>query len=256
MKRRSIVSATLVAAVALAIAIVPTAALAQESGGDTTTAVPERAVPERVRDRVLEGLKVRAAEMIDRQMDLLGRLRSAVAGSEHITEAHASTLYGDIGVAAGALERLAVQADAATTVAEVWEVIRAIPTLHLGNVLAPKTHQVIGSDALVALGAKLDRFADKLGDLITRAEEGGHDVDEAWRMLEDMNHGIAEGVRLADPVAELVIGLDAGDWPDPAQSTLATGRRDLRAGGQNLRNAYATGRDIVQFLRDLVGDSA
>jgi hypothetical protein len=247
MMRRSIVIA-----VVLAVTMVPTAVLAAEdSARDTTTTVSER-----TRDRALEELKARAAQMIDRQMDLLGRLRSAIGGSEHITDGHAATLSGDIGAAAGALERLAAQAEAATTVDEVWEVIRAIPALHIGNVLAPKTHQVIASDALVALGSKLERFADKLEDLITRAEENGHDVDEAWRMLEDMTDGIAEGVRLADPVAESVIGLDAGDWPDPAQSTLAAGRRDLRAAGQTLRDAYATGHDIVQFLRDLVAEAA
>lgn len=247
MMRRSIVIA-----VVLAVSIVPTAAMAAEDGArDTTTTAPER-----VRDHALEELKERAAQMIERQMDLLGRLRSSVAASEHITEGHTATLSGDIGAAAEALESLAAQAEAATTLAEVWEVIRAVPALHIGNVLAPKTHQVIASDALVAFGSKLERFADKLEDLITRAEEKGHDVDEAWRMLEEMTDGIGEGVRLADPVAEAVIGLDAGDWPEPAQSTLAAGRRDLRAGGESLRDAYATGREIVQFLRDLVAEDA
>ncbi|MBI5156582.1 MAG: hypothetical protein HZA58_01065 [Acidimicrobiia bacterium] len=243
---------SIVIAVVLAVSIVPAAAMAAEDGArDTTTTAPER-----VRDHALEELKERAAQMIERQMDLLGRLRSSVAASEHITEGHAATLSGDIGAAAEALESLAAQAEAATTLAEVWEVIRAVPALHIGNVLAPKTHQVIASDALVAFGSKLERFADKLDDLITRAEEKGHDVDAAWRMLEEMTDGIDAGVRLADPVAESVIGLDAGDWPEPAQSTLAAGRRDLRAGGASLRDAYATGRDIVQFLRDLVAEDA
>jgi hypothetical protein len=247
MKRRSIVMA-----IVLAMTIVPTAAQAAEGADREVTMT----IPERVRDRGLEELKQRADQMIERQMDLLGRLRSAVGGSDSITDAHAGQLSGDIAAAATALDDLAAAVRAATTLPEVWEVIRAIPALHIGNVLAPKTHQVIASDSLVAFGAKLERFAGKLDDLITRAEENGYDVDEAWRMLDDMSDGITEGVRLADPVAESVIGLDAGDWPDPAQSALAAGRRDLRAAGQSLRDAFGTGKDIVQFLRDLTAETA
>ena len=247
MKRR-----LLAIAIVMAVTIVPTAALATEdSVPDETTTTTEV-----LRERTLEQLKDRANQLIDRQEGVLGRLRSAIANSAHITVEHAAALSADIAAAADALADLAADVAAATTIPEVWAVIRQIPELHIGNVLAPKTHQVIASDALVAFGAKLDRFADKLEDLIARAEEHGYDVDEAWRMLDEMSGDITEGVRLADPVGETVIGLDAGDWPDPAQATLAAGGHDLRAARLSLRDAFVTGRDIVQFLRDLVADAA
>jgi hypothetical protein len=124
--------------------------------------------------------------------------------------------------------------------------------LHVGNVLAPKTRQVIASDSLVAIGGKLDRFAERLGEWLTRAEENGYDVAEGWALLETVVANIASGVDLADPVAESVIGLDGSDWPDPAQGLLAAGRRDLHTAGIDLREAYAAGHEIVQFLRSLI----
>ena len=240
---------SIVLTVVLAVMVAPTAAFAQEdtSGGGTTTTV---ANDERTH-RPLDELKARAQQMIDHQLGVLGRLRSEIGGSAHITDGHAAQLLGDISDAAAGLEELSRQVEAATTIPEVWELIRQIPGFQIGNVVAPKTHQVIASDSIVAFGGKLDRFADKLAIVIARAEENGYDVDEAWRMLEEMNDQIAEGVRLGDPVAESVIGLQAEDWPDPAQSTLAAGRRDLRAAGLSLRDAHGSGKDIVDFLRSL-----
>lgn len=238
---------SIVLTVVMAVMVAPVAAFAQEDARSTTTTV---AADERIH-RPLDELKARAQALIDAQLGHLGRLRSEINASAHITDGHAEQLLRDISDAAAGLEELSRQVEAATTIPQVWEFIRQIPGFQIGNVLAPKTHQVIASDAIVAFGGKLDRFADKLADVIARAEENGYDVDEAWRMLEEMNDQIAEGARLGDPVAESVIGLQAEDWPDPAQSTLAAGRRDLRAAGLSLRNAHGTGKDIVDFLRNL-----
>jgi len=241
---------SIILAIVLAVTAAPAAAFAQQDTGGRDATTTSTVTDERDH-RLLDELKARALQMIDHQLDALGRLRSAIGNSAHITDDHAVQLLGDISAAAADLEQLAREIEAATTVPEVWQLIRQIPGFQIGNVLAPKTHQVIASDSLVAFGGKLDRFAAKLEGLITRAEENGHDVDEAWRMLEDMNGQIAEGVRSADPVAESVIGLQADDWPDPAQSVLGAGRRDLHAAGQSLRGAYGTGKGIVEFLRNL-----
>lgn len=243
---------SIILAIVLAVTVAPGAAFALDDApaGDATTAVTDEARP-----RPLDELKERALAMIDHQLDALGRLRSAIATSVHITDDHAAQLLGDIEEAAAGLHQLAREVEAATTIGQVWQLIRQIPGFQIGNVLTPKTHQVIASDALLAFGGKLDRFASKLEQAITRAEEHGYDVDEAWRMLEEMNDQIAAGVTLADPVAESVIGLQADDWPDPAQSVLAAGRRDLQAAGRSLRDAYGTGKGIVEFLRSLVDEN-
>ena len=135
--------------------------------------------------------------------------------------------------------------------AKVEALIRQIDDWKIAQVLAPKTNQVLVSDAMVGVAGKAERFADHLSAIITRFEEAGFDVDEAWRLLEEMQDELAEAIRLADPVAESVIGLQASDWPDPAQSVLAAGRNSLHEAGQSLRSAHGTGKELVQLLRSL-----
>ena len=132
------------------------------------------------------------------------------------------------------------------------ELIEHIGDYKIRQVLAPKTHQVIGSDSLVYATGKLERFSAKLAEVTARFEEAGFDVDEAWRLLKEMNANIAEGFRLASPVAGNVIGLQPADWPDPAEAALSAGRADLRAAGQNVKAAHGNGIDVVHFLRGLM----
>jgi hypothetical protein len=244
----------LVVAIVAALALAPTAAFAEDSTDTPLRDRPTDLVTDAetdLRGDSLEELKERALETIEKSLAALGGLRAAIGRSPYITDGHAAQLLRDINAAADGLQELARKIEAATTPEELRPLIEAIPGFQIGHVLAPKTHQVIVSDSMVAIGGKLKRFADKLEGLIARAEEAGYDVDEAWRMLESMNDHIAEGVRLADPVAEAVIGLQPEDWPEPAKSVLGKGRSDLHAAGGNLRSAYATGKEIVQFLRGL-----
>ena len=223
------------------------AAIAQERPTDTTIAAPT----ETDRHRLLAELKQRAQNLIDYQQAILDRLATKVGNSRFITDGHAGQLRADFARLDTALEHISRQVEDAETLDEVWALIREVHALHIGEVTVPKTHQVIASDSLVAIGGKLERFAGKLEELLTRAEEAGYDVSEGWDLLEEMNRYIASGIALADPVAESVIGLDGSDWPDPAEDLLAAGRRDLRAAGNDLRHAYADGRDIVELLRSL-----
>lgn len=251
---------TTIVALVMALVAIPTAALAlDDATTETDHAVTDRETDRAITDRPqterpdhdLREIKARALEAIDRQLDALGRLRSAIANARHITDEHAGQLLGDIGAAAEGLQSLAHQIEAATTLEELRGLIEQIDDFQIGHVLAPKTHQVIASDALVYATGKLERFSEELSDVIARFEEAGFDVAEAWRLLDEMNDNIAEGYRLASPVAGNVIGLTPRDWPDPAKSILSAGRGDLHAAGQNVRAAHGNGVDIVHFLRQL-----
>jgi hypothetical protein len=247
---RRIVTMALVAAVVA----LPTAAMALEgeTPTDQTTDRVERdtATTDRpVRD--LSEVKARALATIAKQHEVLGRLRSAIGNARHITEAHADELLSDVGRTADALESLARQIEAATTAEELRGLIEQLDDFQIKNVLVPKTHQVIASDALVAGAGALERYSEKLATIVSRFEEAGFDVTEAWRLLDEMDSHISEGYRLANPVAGAVIGLQAADWPDPAQSILGAARADLRAAGQNLKSAHGNASDIVSFLRGL-----
>ncbi len=226
----------------LVLTVGASALMAQETTTETTVPARHRPLPE---------LKERAQNLIDHEQAQLRRLRVAIEHIRFITDGHAGRLLGDIAGTQATLEHLSGEVEDATTPDEVWALICEVHAVHVGEVIAPKTHQVIASDTLVAIGAKLERFAERLEELLTRAEEAGHEVGAGWDILEEMRRLIGAGVDLADPVAESVIGLEGSDWPDPAQDLLAAGRHDLRAAGADLRQAFATGREIVQLLREL-----
>jgi len=241
-------------ALVVAMLAVPTTAFADDDvadGGDTDRPVVTDTQRDAVRDRTFEAAKARALETIEKQLRVLDGLASKVANSRFITDAHAAELRRDIGAAIGGLEVLAREIEAADTWAELRPLVGHIDDWKIAQVLAPKTGQVIVSDALTVGARKLETFSGVLENVIERFETAGFDVDEAKRLLAEMNDLIAEGARLAGPVAENVIGLEPGDWPDPARSVLAAGREDLHQAGSALRNARAHGVDIVQFLRGL-----
>ena len=246
---RRVVTVALVAAM---VAIPTTAmALEDETPTDQTTDRIERdtAIDRPVRD--LSKIKARGLATIAKQHEALGRLRSSIGNARNITEAHTDQLLSDIARTADALAALARQIEAATTAEELRGLIEQIDDFQIKNVLAPKTHQVIASDALVAGAGALERYSEKLTTIVGRFEEAGFDVNEAWRRLDEMDSHISDGYRLANPVAGAVIGLQAADWPDPAQSVLGVGLGDLRAAGQNLKSAHGNASAIVSFLRSL-----
>jgi hypothetical protein len=244
-----------IVALVMALVAIPTAAFAlDDAATDTEPVVTDRPIRDAVTDhleRDFSRIKERALQTIKNQLEVLGRLRAAIGDSRHITGGHAGQLLGDIGRATGGLESLAGKIEAAKTLEELRELIEQIGDFKIKQVLAPKTHQVIASDSLVHATGKLERYSEKLDNVIARFEEAGYDVDEAWRLLDEMNDQISESYRLASPVAENVIGLQASDWPDPAEGILAAGRADLGAAGKNLKSAHRNGVAIVKFLRSL-----
>jgi hypothetical protein len=241
-----------VLAVALTTLVSPATALADDTvrNGDTVT---DAAVTDRHgQDRGFEFAKERALAAIAARLRALEGLSAKIAASRFITEQHAGMLRGDIVRSEAGLEHLARQIEAASSMEELRPLVLQIDDFKVFQVLVPKTHQVIASDTLVVVAGKLDRFAGKLGEVIERFETAGFDVTEAQRLLGDMNDLIDAGHRLASPVAGSVIGLGPEDWPEPAQGLLAAGRADLHEARATLRDAYGTGKEIVEFLRSLI----
>jgi len=241
-------------ALVVALTAVPTAALATDDVGTETRPETDQTVSDRPSDRPhdLSEIKARALGVIDKQLEVLSGLRAKIDGAPHITNGHAGRLLGEIGATSNGLESLARQIEAATTPEELRRLIEQLGDYKIKQVLAPKTFQVIASDTLVFAAGRLEAYSERLAEIVARFEDAGFEVDQAWRLLEEMNNGITEAIRLAGPVAENVIGLRPGDWPDPAQSILTAGRSNLGTARQNVRAAHANGKEIVEFLHGLV----
>lgn len=244
---------TTILALVVAMLLVPATALAFDDAADTDRPAPTDAERDATTDhrRGFEAAKERVLDAIDVRLRALGTLSTKIENNRFITEQHAGMLRGDIQPATAHLEQLSRKIEDAETWEELLALIPQIDDDKVFAILVPKTHQVIASDALVVGADKLAAFGEKLDTAITRFEEAGYDVAEAWRLLDEMVNQVAEGLRLADPVAESVIGLDPEDWPEPGQTLLAQGRSDLVDARQSLRAARGAAVDIVQFLRNL-----
>jgi hypothetical protein len=238
-----------IAAFAVVIAL-PGAALAQERDASPREEVVNT-------DRSVERIKERAAEAIDRRLKTLDRLTEKVSQSESMTLAHKDALFADYVDAARGLTALGEDIDAATTYEELRELVPLIATdYRVYLVIAPKTHLVAISDRIGVGVPKFEEGLAKIAEKIARAEEAGWDVAEAARLLEEAEANLAEGARLAAPVAGNVIGLDAADWPDPAEATLESNREALRASHVQLKAARENARAAIQALRDAAPDGA
>ncbi|NOX24202.1 MAG: hypothetical protein GXP36_14085 [Actinobacteria bacterium] len=247
MKKKRLIA--VIAAFAVVVAL-PAAATAQERD-----ATPREQVVDN--GRSIESIKERAAEAIDRRLATLDRLTEKVSQSETMTLGHKDKLFADYVDAARGLTMLGQEIEAATTYEQLRELVPLIATdYRVYLVIAPKTHMVAISDKIGANVPRFEAGLAKIGEKIARAEEAGWDVAEAARLLNEAEANLAEGARLAAPVAGNVIGLDAADWPDPAEATLEANRKALRASHAQLKAARENARAAIQALRDAAPDGA
>lgn len=259
MTRNRLTRSGVVLALVAALVSAPTAAFAQSDEQPTrdTRVTDERPRDERPADRHADGLeaaKRHALAAIARRLATIEQLRGAIGRNRHVTEDHASALQRDLADAASGLAELARKIEAAETAEELRPLVESIVVdFRIYVLVVPKVHEVLASDTLLAVASHFDRFADKLGQIIARAEEAGLEVGEAKRLLGEMRDLIAAAERTAGPVAGSVIGLQPGDWPDPAKGLLRAGKDSLHEAAGNLRAAHRAGVDIVKILRELIG---
>ena len=223
MTRNRIICALAVAA--LVVAAIPAVAVAQtdEPGPrDERIATDERADGlERAKDHVIK--------QIERRLEALERLTGKVETAKHITEEHAAALLGDIGAAQETLRAGIPAVETATTPEELRAVAPPIfeNTLVLA-LLAPKTHEVVASDTIVAATSRFVELGGKLQDALDRiATETDVDTTEAQANLDEMLRLINQATATGGPVADQVVGLQPADWPDPAQAMLREGKAAL-----------------------------
>ena len=173
-----------------------------------------------------------------------------------MTEEHAAALLGDI-VSAREILRTGIPAvEAATTPEELRAIAPPIfESTLVFALLAPKTHEVAASDAVVAATPRFTEFGDKLQDALDRiANETDVDTTEAQAKLDEMLRLVDQAAATGGPVAGNVIDLQPEDWPDPAQTALREGRAALEDARGSLREARGLGQEVIEFIRRVVGD--
>lgn len=235
------------------LAAIPGTAFAQTDSvpGPDRPATDERVDDRARRDRDLDAVKERILNAIERRLEALARMAETVEGNEHVSANHAAHLQNDYREATRILEAAAEDVEDAETFAELREIVPAAFEETLVNaLLKPKTALVLGSHTAVAATERMGIFADRLQDIIDRLAERGFEMEEAQAALDEMTALLAEAETSAEPVAENVVGLDPGDWPEPAQSTLAGAHDDLQRARGHLRGAHQQAQETVQAIRE------
>lgn len=258
-KNRRMRYLAIAAVVAVMVAAVPGAALAQTDGDApaSDSSGRDRAVDRPVRDRDLGTAKERILAAIEKRLEALERLSEGVAGNEHVPANHEAHLQNDYKEATKTLEGAAKDVEKAETLAELREAISGVfsETLVFA-LLAPKTHLVVRSHMTVAVTERVSGFTENLQGIIERLSEAGHDMTAAQAALNEANAFNADAAATAEPVADAVIDLDPEDWPDPAQEALRQGRSDLEAARELLRQAREKIHETIAAIRAALGSDA
>lgn len=231
---------------AAALAFAPTPASAQTQDAPTA--------PERLQSGDVEGGKARANGAIDRRLVTIERLETRVSDHPHVTDPHQRELLDELGRASAGLRALSADIAQATTIEELRDLVPKIATdFRVYLVVAPKVHQVLGSDSVVAAGTRLEKMSESLAGRIDRAVENGVDASEAAAHLADMTAEFGQALAVGEPDAGTVLPLTAADWPDPAAAVLAQGRADLGDARRFLREARISFSEAVAPLREALG---
>jgi hypothetical protein len=241
---------------ALILAAVPGVAVAQETTTtQRTTEAPgdQAATAEREADWI-NRLKTRALEAIDKRLATIDDLEAAIDRSQTVHPGHAGQLNGELRGSAAGLESLAGKIRAADDIETLRELIPQIfEDYRIYAVVAPKVHLVLAADAAGAVADRLQEATGSLGDVLNRLEENGIDVAEAEALLIEMERLVAAGAGSAAVVPGMVLGLTPADYPGSTE-TLRSAQAKLQSAGADLRAAGENAREIVRFIRSVVGE--
>lgn len=246
MKRTAIV-ATILAS----LLVVPSVAGAQAD----ETSDPNDPAIERIGERSpvdFDEAQARVLEAIDKRVEALGRALEAVAESEHLTEEHAATLTADYEMHRDGLLALRPSVEAATTVAELRALAEQVWKEHWVFALQiPRGRLTFAADAIAEASSRALEVADEFDRVLSELEANGTDVDEGWRILNEMRDHVADAQDRAAPVADTVLPIEVTDMPD-AGATLQQARDDIRTAHDRMIEARDAANELRDYVRSIV----
>lgn len=226
------ITRTLIAAIAIAVAVVsaPVAAHAQEP---TTTTVPRRPEPTRIDD-----MKRRCIAQIDRRVAALDLRQRELGAARHLTAEHKAALDTDINNTRTGLKALAVQIREETDPAALRRECESIWTaFRVFALVLPRTRLVTTADAELFA-------ASRLTDIAARLESAGASGAD----LDAMKAKIASASAAASSVAPSILPLTPADW-NANHEVLAPAQTSVRSARADLKAAAELGRKIAEDLK-------
>jgi hypothetical protein len=239
-------------ALAAALALVPTAALAQtETTPTTRPARPER-TGERAgerREQLIERVKARCLSQIERRQRALGAERERLSNAKALTDAHRSALLRINESVSNGLAALADEIQAEDNGEDLRaECRRIVDDFRVFTLVRPRSRLVLASDRELRAVTRLTEVAAKIDSKIAEAKADGRDTANAEAELTKMRQAIATAQGKASAVYDSVIGLTPADY-NADHAVLEAARDAVRAGGEAVRAAVKAGRAAMQSLR-------
>ena len=227
----------------LIVSMLPAAALAQETPADVDGAG----------ERLIEKLKDRAEQAIEKRLETIERVTKALGDVQHLTDEHERILLSELAAASNGLTALGREIESAETIAELRELIPSIfEDYRIYVVAVPKAHLVAVADTVVAAVDRLELVAGSLQDTINRLKEAGFDTSEAEVVLGQMQAFLGDASASAGPVPDAELRLAPADWPDPAKGILQGAHSDVRSARGDVSSAVRSAHEIARILRDLL----
>jgi hypothetical protein len=191
---------------------------------------------------------------IDLRLNSLHELEARINAMIHISGDNKSSLSAMIQSQIDALTNLKAKINADTDPAVLKADMKSITNSYrIFMLVEPKARITAAADRALELGTSFATLSTKLSANIATASSGGHDVTTLNTSLSDMNTNVAK----ANIQANAAIALVASLVPDNGNATvmasnktaLVNARADIKVANQDLKNAYADAKSIVQALK-------
>lgn len=204
-----------------------------------------------------DGSKLTAARTkclagIDRRIDALESTSAKLADAKYLTDAHRSTLAGEVSTTLDGVKALRPQVEADTKAADLRTHCTAVvKDFRVFAVVLPKVHLTRGADAAAAAVAKMATVQPKIDAAIEAASNAGKDTttveadQAALSAALDKLSGDVEGL------ADSVLGVSPADFNadnDVLDAAKAKGKA-ARADGKAVREAAKKLRADLKALR-------
>jgi hypothetical protein len=188
---------------------------------------------------------------IDRRMETLANLQSAVDNSAVLTDAHERALDDILATTREGLRALRAEIEADTTLEELRADITAIfEDYRVYALVARQVWLVIGDDTVDVTADGFATATDRLEAAIDAAEAAGKDVGDAREHLAAMVRHVEAAKAEVDGDAEAVLALTPADWNDgDAQPILREARQSIGDARFNLRSALQEAREVLAAIR-------
>jgi hypothetical protein len=91
-------------------------------------------------------------------------------------------------------------------------------------------------------------------DVVDALATHGFDVDEMQDALDDARAHADKAAALGSGVSSSVIGLDAADWTQPAESVVQQAKADLNASGREIRDSVHDLKLAIRLIQKTVAN--